>query len=61
MEIPVLVCYTIDRALEILKERGINNISVTVTGTCSIKGDGERVDRVIGQRKRNGLVELIVS
>lgn len=60
MEIPVLICYTIDRAIEILKEQGINNLSVISTGTCLGQRNSERVGRVIGQRKRDGLVELIV-
>lgn len=61
MEIPVLLCYTIDRAICILKEKGISNTVITRTGACFVQGNCERVERVICQRIKNGLVELIVS
>ena len=38
MEIPVLLCYTIDRAICILKENGISNTVITRTGACFVQG-----------------------
>ena len=61
MEIPLLICCTIDHAINVLGEMGIRNITITRTGACFRQGNGERVERVIGQRTKNGLIELIVS
>lgn len=60
MEIPLLVCYTIDHALEALNRRGIFNISIINTGANFNQGDQKKVKRVIGQREKNDLIELIV-
>ncbi|HOO12771.1 MAG TPA: hypothetical protein PK684_07450 [Bacillota bacterium] len=61
MEMPLLVCYTIDHAMGVLGEMGIRDIAITRTGACFRQGNNERVERVIGQRIKKGLVELIVS
>lgn len=61
MEMPLLICYTIDHAMVVLGEMGIRDIAITRTGACFGQGNSERVERVIGQRIKNGLVELIVS
>jgi len=61
MVIPVLICYTIDRALEILKDSGIDSVTVIRTGACFKKDSIELVERVVGQRIKNGFIELIVS
>jgi len=61
MDIPLLICYAIDHAMDVLGEMGIRNIAITRTGACFRQGKSERVERVIGQRIKKGLVELIVS
>ncbi|MGI6698013.1 MAG: hypothetical protein ACOX3Y_05310 [Clostridia bacterium] len=61
MEVPLLICYTINHAMNVLGEMGIRNIAITRTGACFRQGNSERVERVIGQRIKNGFIELIVS
>jgi hypothetical protein len=61
MEMPLLICYTIDHAMGVLGEMGIRDIAITRTSVCFGQGNNERVERVIGQRMKNGMVELIVS
>ena len=60
MNTPLLVCYTVDRALKVLKEIGVQDISLIDAGTFFGRGNDKRNSRVIGQRERNGSVELII-
>ncbi len=60
MGVPMLICYTVDYALDILKEHRISNVSIVHSGACFRQKNDERPKRVIGQRNKNGLIELIV-
>ncbi len=61
MEIPLVVCYPTEYAIEILRKNGIEKIETIKT--CGRKSVEEfhQPERVICQRVRNDAVQLIVS
>ncbi len=60
MGVPLLICYTVDDALRILGAHKISNVVITNTGAYFGQRDDKGQKRVIDQRNKNTLIELIV-
>ncbi|MBA1333891.1 MAG: hypothetical protein HPY66_0284 [Firmicutes bacterium] len=61
MGLPIVVCYTTERALEVLKLNGAERVEIIKTKANIALEDYLREERVICQRNRDGKTELVVS
>jgi hypothetical protein len=60
MNIPLVVCYTTEKALNILEQSGIDKVEIIKTQPRTKLVDLLQGERVICQRERNGVVQLVV-
>lgn len=60
MDIPLVICYPTEKALDILKERGFNHVQVVKIKAPVSLGEYFSEERVICQREKNGKIQLIV-
>lgn len=61
MKPPIVVCYTTERALAILKLNGVKEVDIIETKANSAVEGYLQEQRVICQRNKDGKTELIVS